>query len=243
VSRATVAARRAWNAGLVQRTAFGFASALGLAACGSHELDLDVHVASDQISVFVREPAGCTCDDPARFLEASTCRTSTDNPDPCSCDPAHAGCMTSVRVEVGGAILAEQPWREEDPWNGASIGVALAGLDPAAELVASGCGTEARVPIGQLPRPHATIASVAPDGADLVVGWTTEPPGTAVLVAVSEAYTRECHVDGAASYRFAGWGDNAYDTVRVSAVAGPATFSTPLGEVRAWSGTGEAQRP
>ena len=212
---------------------------LGCAAfgCGGSDPDLamNVRVDAEGVVVHARElGSDCTCTS-GEWPQPGECVTSSDGVS-CTCDPAPASCIDSLRIERAGTVLAEGSY-DAELGGGERLTADLA-ISPG-ELVVSGCGGEARIAIpAVVGLPQPSIDAVTDDGEVLRIAWSSAPVAASALVGGGDGFVfSACHVTTGTVDLPSVRAQLAEEArVSVHAFAGPATVETPLGQASVWAG-------
>jgi hypothetical protein len=199
------------------------------------DLAMNVRVHTEGLFLYARElGSDCTCT-AGEWPEPGECVSSSDGVS-CTCEPAPASCLDRFRIERAGAVLADGPY-DSDLGGGEPLSADLA-TSPT-ELVVTGCGGQARIPlpaVADLPQP--TIEQVTDDGQALTIAWSSTPAAASALVTGGDGFvSRVCHdLTGAVDLPSVRAELAEEARVSVHAFTAPESVDTPLGEARIWAG-------
>lgn len=204
--------------------------------CGSDpELTMNVQVDAQGLSFYARElGSDCTCTD-GEWPDPDECVSSSDGVS-CTCEPAPASCIYRLRLERGGAELAEVSY-DADLGGGERLEADLSASP--SELVIVGCGGLARIAIpavADLPQP--SIEDVTDDGEALRIAWSSAPAAASALVVGGDGFvSRVCHdTTGAIDLPSVRPGLAEEAHVSVHTFAAPTSIDTLVGAARVWAG-------
>ena len=206
-----------------------------LAGCGGGdgggitELELEVVVTEDNVILHAYEPERSFECNQRVWLEPGGCDVTTDAFF-CETEP-HGHCIETIAVEENGAVIGEGIY-DADFQDGV-VAVADAPTRDL-ELVVTGCGGEARVPISATALPIPAIIDVATAGSDLVVQWSSDDATATGVVGWSSGFGGpRCHVErGQTTSLMAPTGDPQFLTIYVEAYTAAIEHGTGLGLAR-----------
>lgn len=144
-------------------------------------LVIDAVVHGDTVMVYAREvERACRCatgelpvpGECVRLLDVAGCTCSP---------PPPASCLESVRIEAGGAVVAEVTWSDELAEQGVVELEAELGALTDPELVVVGCGSVHRAPLATGDAPSVTLEELTYDQATLGIVGTVPAGVTTVL--------------------------------------------------------------
>jgi hypothetical protein len=211
------------------------ALSLGLVGCGGGdgggitELELEVVVTDGNVVLHAYEPERSFECNQRVWLEPGGCDMTTDA-FVCETEP-HAHCIEALAVEENGAVIGEGVY-DADFQDG------FVAVDSAPtrdlELVVTGCGGEARIPITATALPTPAIIDVSTVGSDMVVQWSSDDSTATGVVGWSGGFGGpRCHVErGQTTSLMAPTGDPQFLTVYLEAYTAPIEHGTGLGLAR-----------
>lgn len=151
----------------------------------------------------------------------------------CDCSPWPGQCLTSIRVERQGAVVAES--------GGTAAGFTVLAFAPpaaGATLVLEGCGGRAEVPLTIRPRDLAVVTGLHADPAEIAVRWAPRGADTATLGVFTGQVGVLCRgdADGELSSPAPPLLSTGFSVtgLTLSELWRTGTNATPLGEVRTW---------
>ncbi len=205
-------------------------------------IDLDVVVHADAVQVVLDTQGACDCPR-GEWPAADACVEWTDHGG-CSCDPA--ACIDGVRLERG-ALRGDVDLGGAS--TEASVGVAYGvdrALDPALHgdvvLVVEGCGGVARVPLSLQAPPVPRVVDYVADADSARLLYESDDPtaaGTATIACSSGGFGGTCcrqpyAANGAVVVDAPSIRRALYGEWSVTQLAGGATTTTDIGDVRVW---------
>lgn len=187
--------------------------------------EVDVLAEAAQVTVWLRD-LGPPCLTPPHYLPRfGECESYYDGLD-ITCLPAK--CLTSVRLERGGAIVDEV---RPSMWMPMPICVGGAG----AELVLEECGEPARIALPEPPLAAPSFTDATTDGSQVTVTWGSPPDVSDTIVTMSAGFgASSCRDDFMSTYAL-GSSTPATWEIRVTALAPASELAADVGPVRVWN--------
>lgn len=211
------------------------ALSLGLVGCGGGdgggitELELEVVITDANVIVHAYEPERSFECNQKVWLEPGGCDETSDAFS-CETEP-HAHCIEALHVEESGTVIGEGVY-DADVQDGFVAVVSAPTRD--LELVVTGCGGEARIPITATALPAPAILDVSTAGSDMVVQWSSDDATATGVVGWDSGFGGpRCHVErGQTTSLTSPTGDPQFLTVFVEAYTAPIEHGSGLGLAR-----------